>query len=153
MRVHRTHCLTVLIIAAALISGCQKTRTGEETERESPGTPEAAVKITEVELGRSVNSASRVDQPTDEFSPSDTIYASVKTENTPAETTIRARWVYTEAGEEQTVAEDTHTTAVEGTGYTHFFIASPNPWPAGSYELRIQIGGASQETARFSVKG
>jgi hypothetical protein len=124
-------------------------RTGE--------TPNAGVvvapDVTEVALGRSVNTAEQVDQPTNEFTPADTIFASVKTENTPVGTRIMARWIYTEGGAEQVVSENELQTTEAGTGYTSFYLANPSPWPAGSYELRVGVNGEIKETKGFSVRG
>ena len=156
MRIHEWRFGAWLILALTLTIGCQK-REREVDPEEAAGrqTPreETTVSITEVQLGKEVNSAHQVEDPTDRFAPSDTIFASVKTEETPAGTTIVARWLYTEGDEEQVVAEDRHTTDRGGTGYTSFFISSSTPWPTGTYELRIVTDGQVRETKRFSVKG
>jgi hypothetical protein len=109
--------------------------------------------VTEVSLGRAVNSAQQIDRPTEEFAPADTIYASIKTENTPAGTRIMARWVYTQGGAEQVVSENELVTTEAGTGYTSFHVINPSPWPAGSYEVRVGLNGEIKETKGFSVRG
>lgn len=122
----------------------------------APGTgqaPAVAPDVTEVSLGRAVNTAQQIDRPTEEFAPADTIYASVKTENTPAGTRILARWVYTQGGAEQVVSENELVTTEAGTGYTSFHVINPGLWPAGSYELRVGVNGEIKETKGFSVRG
>ncbi len=139
-----------LVLVTALVAGCQQ-KSAKQAPEESPGTPELRATIVEVELGHGVNSAHQIEQPVYEFSPTDTVWASVKTENAPAGTTVEVRWVYTEGGQEQVVAEDSET-AVTGTGYTYFFAANVNPWPAGTYEFRVGIGGGPEETRKFSMR-
>jgi len=114
--------------------------------------PQAAT-VADVSLGRAVNRAQQVDVPTDTFAPMDSVFAAVKTENTPAGTRILARWVFTEGGTEQIVSEKEITTTQAGTGYTSFFIANPGPWPAGSYQVRIGLNGEIKEKKAFSVRG
>jgi hypothetical protein len=115
--------------------------------------PVANARVTEVSLGRAVNTAQQVDQPTSVFAPADTIFASVKTENTPAGTRITARWVYTEGGAENVVSENDLLTTQAGTGWTSFYITNPGPWPAGSYEFRVGVNGEVKESKGFSVRG
>jgi len=144
----RTHTvanrMAVLAIAVLCVASCAK-------KQSAP--PVVEVQIGAVDLGRGVNTAQQIDQPMDTFSPTDTIWASVRTDNTPAGTKIQARWVYTEGGAEQVVTETEHTTANSGTGFTSFFIANGTPWPAGKYELRVGTNGKFQETKGFNVRG
>jgi hypothetical protein len=153
MRNHPSHRWAYLVVVACLLSACQKKEGTNRPDAGAPAPPREQARLTEVRLGHGVNSAHQVEQPADEFAPRDTIWASVKTESTPPETQILARWVYTEGGQEQIVAEDTHTTAQAGTGYTSFFAINPSAWPAGSYELRVGLDGEIKDTKKFSVKG
>jgi hypothetical protein len=139
-----------MVLVAALVAGCQQ-RSAEQAPEGSPDPPELRATIVEVELGHGVNSAHQIEQPVYEFSPTDTVWASVKTENAPAGTTVKVRWVYTEGGQEQVVAEDSET-AVTGTGYTYFFAANVNPWPAGTYEFRVGVEGGPEESRKFSMR-
>jgi hypothetical protein len=144
----RTHSaanrIALLAVALLFVASCAK-------KESAP--PVVEVQVAAVDLGRGVNTAQQIDQPMDTFSPTDTIWASVRTEHTPAGTKIQARWVYTEGGAEQIVTETEHMTAKEGTGFTSFFIANPAPWPAGKYELRVGTNGKIQETKGFNVRG
>jgi hypothetical protein len=97
--------------------------------------------------------AQQVDRPTETFAPADTIFASVRTENTPAGTRLTARWVYTEGGTETVVSENDLLTTQSGTGWTSFHITNPGPWPAGTYEFRVGVNGEVKESKSFSVRG
>ncbi len=154
MRMHyRSARLLACIVLAVALTGCSRKEgpegTGEDAATATPPEPT----ITEVETGRRVTSAHQVEEPVTSFAPTDTIWASVETRDTPAGTRILARWVYTEGTDEQVIGEETLTTANAGTGYTSFFVANPEPWPEGDYEVRIGIGSEVKETKTFSVKG
>jgi hypothetical protein len=153
MRLHRWGLAASLVIAVGLTLACNKREGADEGNGKTAGdTTRMEVRVTEVQLGRGVDTAHQITEVIDTFAPGDTIWAAVRTENTPAGTSIVARWVYTEGGDDQIVGEETHTTAQSGTGWTSFFAANPNPWPAGSYELRIVTDGQVRETKGFSVK-
>jgi hypothetical protein len=147
----RTNSITLLAVMPLLLilSSC-----GGQKNDSTTGTPSAtpAVNIAEVEVGRRINSAHQIEQASDTFSPADTLWASVKTENTPAGTRILARWVFTEGDAEQIISEETHTTAQTGTGYTSFYAYNPSTWPPGSYELRVGVDGEIKKTKEFRVE-
>jgi hypothetical protein len=140
-----------LLIVAAAAAGCSRSERADEPGAAPVETSRA--EIVSVELGRQVDSAQRVTEPVDSFSPADTLWASVETSETPAGATIVVRWIYTEGGEEQLVAEDRHTTAEAGRGFTSFHAANADPWPAGSYELRVRVNDGEEETKEFRVSG
>ena len=139
-----------LIPLLLVLSSCgRKNEEGTATRDNTQQTPEASV--TEVDMGRRINSAHQVEEKTDTFAPIDTLWASVRTENTPAGTRLLARWVYTEGDAEQIITEETHTTEQAGTGYTSFFAFNPDAWPVGSYELRIGVDGDIKKVKEFHV--
>lgn len=146
-----THAVAVrascVAVALVLTVACAKKAPAPEAGQGN------AASVAAVSLGRAVNSAQQVDVPTETFAPTDTIFAAVKTENTPAGTRITARWVFAEGGAEQIVSEKELLTTQPGTGYTSFFIVNPGPWPAGSYQVRIGLNGEIKETKGFTVRG
>lgn len=146
MRAHSV-AVTAACIAVAMLftASCGK--------KQAQDAPVATARVTEVTLGRAVNTAQQVDHPTDAFAPVDTIFASVKTEDTPAGTRITARWIYTEGGAESVVSENELVTTQAGTGCTSFHITNPGPWPAGSYEFRVGVNGEVKDSKGFSVRG
>ncbi len=135
-------------VALLLVIACAK-----KAPEPHGGQTSTVADVAEVSLGRTVNSARQVDVPMEDFAPADTIFASVKTENTPVGTRITARWVFTEGGAEQVVSENELLTNQPGTGYTSFHIVNPGPWPAGKYEVRIGLNGDIKKTKGFSVRG
>lgn len=141
--------LLLLLPLLAVLASC-----GRKNDATTGGTPAQtpAVSIADVEVGRRINSAHQIEMVTDTFAPGDTLWASVKTENTPSGTRILARWVFTEGDAEQIISEETHTTAQSGTGYTSFYAYNPSTWPPGTYELRVGLDGEVKKTKEFRVE-
>jgi hypothetical protein len=139
--------LFALLAAAACSRSDREGRTGD-APADAPE-PE----IVSVQVGRQVDSAQRVTDPTETFAPDDTLWASVETRDTPAGATIAVRWLYTEGGDEQLVAEDSHTTSAAGSGFTSFHATNADPWPAGSYQVRVRVNGGKEQTKAFRVSG
>jgi hypothetical protein len=137
--------LSTVAVAAMLAAACAKKEPAPQVGQQA--------EITEVSLGKRVNTAQQVDQPTQTFTPVDTIFASVKTANTPVGTRITAVWVYTEGGADHVVSQNDLSTTQAGTGYTAFHVINPGPWPAGSYQVRVGLNGQVKETKNFSVRG
>ena len=109
----------------------------------------SAVRVSEVELGRAIGTDKRVTEDTDDFTPTDTIYASVVTEGSAREARLTARWTFQDG---QTVDETTQTIAPSGTTVTEFHISRPGGLPVGTYTLRVLFDGREVETEEFEVK-
>lgn len=152
MKGHRsTAALVVLVPLLFLAASCGK-HVDEGKVSETQEQQAAPLTVSDLDVGRRVNTAHQIEEATDTFAPRDTLWASVKMENTPSGTRLLTRWVYTEGGAEQIIAEETHTTATSGTDYTSFFIANPAPWPTGSYELRVGADGEIRKVKEFHIQ-
>lgn len=139
---------TTLLLAGMLIAaGCgdRETETGATEEP----TAAAEVEVTEVSLGRAIGADKTVTEPTTTFGPTDTIYASVRTEGTAASSTISARWTFEDG---QVVDESSQTIAPTGPEVTEFHLSNPGGWPAGDYEVAISLDGQPVETQSFTVE-
>jgi hypothetical protein len=114
-------------------------------------TPDQAVRVTDVDLGRSIGTDKRVNDndDTDEFRPSDTIYVSVDTEGTASGATLTARWTFEDG---QAVDETSQTMSPTGPTVSEFHIAKPDGFPVGKYRVEILLNGQSVESKDFEVK-
>jgi len=139
---HDSRVLTAVLLATALGAACSR-----PSASPAPA-PETAVRITDVDLGRAVGLDKRVTDKTDSFTPSETIYVSVRTEGSAPTATLKARWTY-EGG--QLVQESSRTIAPTGTAVTEFHVAKPDGWPKGSYKVEVFLNGNSVETESFKV--
>jgi Large extracellular alpha-helical protein len=136
--------LSLCVALVMVITACR-----DKTPSGTTGTAGSAVKVTDVTLGRAIGGDKAVTDPTDNFRPNDTIYASVATDGSSASTTLRARWTY-EGG--QVVDESTRAIAQNNRERTEFHIAKPDGWPTGKYQVEVFLDGRSVETKKFEVK-
>lgn len=132
-------CVALLVMTAAC---------GGNRDTGTTGT--AAVRVTDVTLGRSVGGDKAITDRTDTFRPNDTIYASVATEGSANSATLRARWTFEDG---QVVDDSARTIAPNNRERTEFHIAKPDGWPAGRYEVEVFLDNQSVETKSFEVRG
>ena len=135
-------CVALLLVAAACSKKADTGTTG------TTGT--AALKVTDVSLGRAVGSDKAISDSTTNFRPNDTIYASVATEGSAVSGTLRAKWSFEDG---QTVEESTRTLVPNGPERTEFHISKPNGWPAGKYRLEVFLNDQPASAKSFEVKG
>lgn len=117
----------------------------------APAPAADAMRVTDVDVGRSVDADRRVNDndDTDEFSPTDTIYVSVDTEGAANGASLTARWTFEDG---QVVDETSQTISPTGPAVTEFHISMPDGLPAGQYTVEILINGQSVETSDFTVR-
>jgi len=135
--------ILALTLTAVLGAGC----------RENPGATGttgtgAGVRISHIDMGRSLNADKTINDNTDSFKPNDAIYASIATEGSAASATLKARWTYQDG---QVVNESTQTIAPTGNARTEFHISKPDGWPAGKYKLETFLNGSAAATKDFEV--
>jgi hypothetical protein len=135
-------CLALLVLTVACRGDRDTGTTG------TSGT--TAVRVTDVTLGRSIDQDKAIADRTETFRPNDTIYASVATDGSAGNTTLRARWTFEDG---QVVDESTHTIAPNTRERTEFHISKPGGWPAGKYKLEVFLDNQSVETKDFEVRG
>ena len=139
-------CLALLAMTAAACGG------GRDRDPGATGTSgtTAAVRVTDVTLGRSVGGDKAIADRADTFQPNDTIYASIATDGSASNATLRARWTFEDG---QVVDESTKTIAPSNRERTEFHISKPDGWPAGKYKLEVFLDNRSVETKDFEVRG
>ena len=139
--------ILALTLAGMLSGACNKSS-------QNPGTTgttgtDAGVRVSQVDIGRSVSPDKTIADKTDSFKPNETIYASVATAGTAPTAALRARWTYQDG---QTVDESTQSIAPTGDARTEFHISKPDGWPAGKYKLEVFLNGAPASTKDFQVE-
>lgn len=137
-----------LVLAAPILAACG----GDESE-EMPAPQEMetseALRVTDVNLGSSINPDRSVSAPMSDFAPTDTIYASVATEGTTSGATLVARWQYEDG---QVVDETSQPISPTAPAYTEFHISMPDGLPAGAYSVEILLNGESVASESFDVE-
>jgi hypothetical protein len=136
-------CSTALIATAA----CNR---ADEAPANTGGveTATAPLAVDEVRIGNAIGGDRRVTTETDDFRPTETIYASVRTSGTAQSANLVARWTFEDG---QVVSEDTQTIAPSGPETTEFHISNPSGWPAGDYKLTLLLDGREVGTKDFEV--
>jgi hypothetical protein len=138
---HHFRALMGLLLAAGLGAACTRSAA-------SPPATKDAVRVTDVDLGLGLGPDKRVTDKTDSFSPSETIYVSVRTEGAAPSATLKARWTFQDG---QVVQESSQIIAPTGTAVTEFHVSNPAGWPKGSYKVEVFLNGSSTETESFEV--
>jgi hypothetical protein len=113
-----------------------------------PPAAQNTVRVTDVNVGRSLAPDKQIADKTDSFKPAETIYVSIKTEGSAPSATLKARWIY---GEDQLVQESSQTIAPNQTAVTEFHVSKPGGWPAGSYKVEVSLDGSPVKTETFKV--
>jgi len=127
-----------LLLAAAFF-GCSASKPAVQT----------GVKVTDIDVGRSVTADKTIADKTDSFRPADTFYVSVKTDGSSPNITLSARWTYQDG---QVVDESSQNIApTGGASVTEFHLSKPDGWPAGGYKVEVLLNGASAGTREFKV--
>jgi hypothetical protein len=145
---HHLRALSSVLLAAGLGMACSRPAgSPPATQASSPAT-QAAVRVTDVDLGVGLGPDKRVTDKTDSFSPSETIYLSVRTEGAAPSATLKARWTFQDG---QVVQESSQTIAPTGPAVTEFHVSNPAGWPKGSYKVEVFLNGSPVETENFKV--
>ena len=144
------------LCAIVLVAGACKKReqpaTSTAPEPGAPGitytAPAAAVRVTEVQVGKSLGPDKKVSAASDTFAPKDTIFASVSTEGSGT-ATVHAKWTFQDG---QVVKEDSRSISPTGPAVTEFSIQKPGGWPKGNYKVEISLDGTPAATKEFRVE-
>jgi hypothetical protein len=144
---HHLRALTAVLLAAGLGSACSRPATSPPATQDTARVTDP-VRVTDVDLGLGLGADKRVKDKTDQFSPSETIYLSVKTEGAAPTATLKTRWSFQDG---QVVHEASQTIAPTGTAVTEFHVSNAAGWPNGSYKVEVFLNGSSVETENFKV--
>jgi len=110
----------------------------------------AALRVSEIELGKGLKSDKTLGDETDSFGVRDTIYAVVKTDGASSGSKLDAKWTF-QSG--QTVSESSQTVSPTGGETRHeFHLQKSSAWPKGNYKLEVMLDGMSAGTKDFAIK-
>ena len=146
---------TLAAVALLAAVGCKGRDTAPPAGAESgtTATVDTAVsqefKVASVMIGKRIGENKMVTEPTFQFAPRDTIYASVGTQGARESAELTAVWRF-QTG--QTVDSSSQTIAPQGDENTEFHVSNPKGWPAGTYNVTIYANGDSVDSKNFVVK-
>jgi hypothetical protein len=143
----------VLVLVAALITGCKK----------EPSVANGV--ISEITTSRSIYPDARPRDPTNVFAANtQEIFLSFKVSNFPVGTLIKVEWIYVGgdpevealAGKNFVAETQTATVMKLGTGYTNTVYSRDVPgydaWPKGDYKVVLSVDGEEKGSTTFKVQ-
>jgi hypothetical protein len=106
------------------------------------------LRIIDIEIGRAIGPDNRIVEPTDDFRPDDTIYASVVMLGTAESATLKAEWMDASG----TLLDQTvRTVSPSGETVAEFHLVQPRGWERGRYRVEILLDGVAVGEEEFQV--
>jgi hypothetical protein len=105
------------------------------------------LRVTTIQIGRSLNGDGSVAAHTTRFAPNDTMYASVLTD-ARGSGTIAARWVYSG----RVLNESMKDVSYDGPAATEFHFQAADGFPPGDYTVEILVDGQSAGMRQMRVE-
>jgi hypothetical protein len=105
------------------------------------------LRVTTIQLGRSINTDNTVANHTTTFGPNDTIYVSIQAAGSGSGT-IGVRWTYMG----RVVGEPKKQVSFRGGGATEFHLQNAGGFPPGDYTVEIFLNEQSVGTRDFRVE-
>jgi hypothetical protein len=141
----------VTTIAAVLISVAACTSEQRDTVDSAAGTAEDALRTTlsviDIDMGRHAGSDKKITDKTDDFAPTDTIFASVHMSGTSREGQVVGRWTFPDSS----IVEQKADTVTQGDAYLAFFVAKPGGLTKGKYTFRVFVDGQEVRSKDVTV--
>ena len=109
------------------------------------------LRVTTVQLGRSLNADHTVASHTTRFAPNETVYVSVVTEGAGSGTVL-VRWIYSGGVMGNPTVLGEPTKEVRGAAATEFHLQSPGGFPPGDYTVEAFLNGQSAGSRSFRVE-
>lgn len=124
---------TLAAIAVVLLAGCG---------------PSEPLKVSTLQLGRSLNPDNSVGTHTTRFKPDDTVYVAILSDE-PGYGSVTVRWHL----HGQKISEATREVSYTRAAATEFHLQNSGGFPTGSYRVDVLINGAPAGSREFRVEG
>jgi len=141
----RRRALLLPITALSFLIACDS---GDDYNEYGQLIEKTNVRVTGVDVGRLVDSATQSTDGADRFLPTDTVYASVRTKGTSPQTVLGVRWKDSTDFE---VNGDNRVIRPAGDTSTLFEFSHMTPMLPGPYTLEIRVNGGVVKSRRFVV--
>lgn len=150
--------LIVAALTVATVAGCSKNDSPDDGAPDSalvvttPDVP-ATARVAAMELGRAVDSMKNIlGGVTSNFGAKDTLYLSVRSENTAPGSTVAVRWMNAAGETIDSTAQQIAAGAASAAATTEFHIKKATAWPEGKYQVEVFLDNVSQGIKEFEVK-
>ena len=153
----RAGALAGAILFSVALAACKKKDEGTVVDTTAMGTQTATVavdttpiRVSDIQVGKSVGTDNKVANQTTTFGVRDTMYVAVITDGAAKDAKISTKWMYN-----GTKVVDTSTQTISptgGTNATEFHIDKKTAWPKGKYTVEVILNGVSAGTKDVEVK-
>ncbi len=106
-------------------------------------------RVAALQLGSALDADRVVLADKDQFSPSDTLHASLLSTGAHPGLALAARWIGPDG---KSFAETTQDLAPTQATATTFTVRNAEPWPSGDYKVEVRVGGQVLASRRFQVR-
>lgn len=153
----RSVALATALILAGTLAACKKKDETTLTDTTSLGTTTATVavdstpiRVSDVQVGKSIGADKKVGNQTTDFGVRDTMYVAVVTEGVAKDAKITTKWTY---NGKQVVKESSETISpTGGEAVTAFHIEKKTAWPKGKYKVDVSLNGVAAGSKDIEVK-
>src|SRR5438105_10481672 len=152
----RAAALASALFFSAVVAACNKKNEGSVVDTTAAGTQTATVsvdttpiKVSDIQVGKSVGSDQKISNSTTAFGARDTMYVSVITNGAAKDAKISTKWMFN-----GTKVVDSSTQTISptgGTNATEFHITKKTAWPKGKYTVEVILNGMSAGTKDLEV--
>jgi len=153
----RAAALTSALFFFAVVAACNKKNEGTVVDTTAAGTQTATVsvdttpiRVSDIQVGKSVGTDNKVANQTTTFAVRDTMYVAVITDGAAKDAKISTKWMYN-----GTKVVDSSSQTISPTGVTNateFHITKKTAWPKGKYTVEVVLNGVSAGTKDVEVK-
>ena len=153
----RTVAIATALILAGTLAACKKKDETTLTDTTSLGTTTATVaidttpvRVSDVQVGKSVGTDKKVGNQTTSFGVRDTMYVAVVTDGAAKDAKLTTKWTYNGKQVVKELNETVSTTG--GEAVTDFHVEKKTAWPKGKYQVEVLLNGVSAGTKDLEVK-
>ena len=153
----RAVAIATALILAGTLAACKKKDETTLTDTTSLGTTTATVaidttpvRVSDIQVGKSVGTDKKVCNQTTSFGVRDTMYVAVITEGAAKDAKITTKWTYNGKQVVKELNERVSTTG--GEAVTDFHVEKKTAWPKGKYQVEVLLNGVSAGTKDLEVK-
>jgi hypothetical protein len=152
----RAAALAGAVVFSVTLAACGKKNENAVVDTTAAGTQTATVsvdttplRVSDIQLGKSIGTDKKVTNQTTTFGVRDTLYVAVITDGAAKDAKISTKWTYNA----RTVKEDSQTISpTGGESVTEFHIDKATPWPKGKYKVEVMLNGVSAGSKDLEIK-
>lgn len=130
-------------------AGAVATRDSTMPDTTKKDTAAAPIQIADVKVGKKIDADKKISDETDDFTPRDTVFATVHTTGTANGATIGARFNFEDG---KVVSDKNETISPTTDAYTEFHLGKASGLKLGKYTLHVTLNGQEIQSKDFTVK-